>query len=1119
MLNESVPMTDSHGVDYEIKAECYMRDKAQQVLGGIISFLMLLTSSIVPSNAAQTPNLSDAIRSEAGSAPTRIVADGLSDADSQVFERFSESLEQYRKQLNIPGMSAAVVRGGQLAWAEGFGFADVENEIAATPETPYHLASLTKTFASQIIMKLVEEGKIDLEDPVRKSGVKIPDDPGIKIKHLLTHTSEGRPGSYYKYNGYRFGFIGKVVEKATGRTFRELVISQILEPTDMNNTAPVLPRSKVKKFKAARTPKSMEDNFKHINKKLAKPYALNDSFEIVPNEYPKHFGVSTGLISNVIDMAKYDKAIDDNAFISKQTQELAWTPATSNSRKTLPYGLGWFVQHFAGTKLLWHYGWEVSYSALILKVPQEDITFIVFANTDCLSRPFRLGAGDVLNSPFAVEFLKTIVFKDRFSEPPPQIDWQSDAEDIVSHFEQAKDADLKELLRRELVSNLNINRHLGGEENAKKLMDVYIQLFTQDEFADFGELPVIASIDNVTDDQYEMMEFELEDDTPVRVYAAGEGSGNVMFDYGGIENANTGQLVWEMYAIFAEHAGGASKNCKVDRVIPLPAGTYRLHYRTDESHSFDNWNDLPPDHCWWGIRLFDVTAATDYAAPDFLEKAAPEALGWSSEKLEALGSELEKRKSAALMIVTDGKVVFEWGKTANNIFSHSARKSLLSALYGIYVADGKIDTSMTLEQLGIKERIPLTEFERKAKVIDLLKARSGVYIPAAAEAKSMRDARPKRGSHSPGTHWYYNNWDFNVLGTIFKQQTGEGIYEAFKKRIADPIGMQDFILEKQQYSYEENFSIHPAYPFLISARDMARFGQLFLQQGKWNGEQIIPSDWVKDSIRSYSDTGKPATGYGFMWWIITDDFYGMKAGDYYASGYGGQKIFVLPRINTVVVHRINIYVPGIDIQAASGAPFQLMPKIMEAYTAQKKQAPPVVARTIMLPEHLLIDYAALQEVEPKNYRKFRMALWLCVVVFGSAVLIWPLLFSVRRLRKIQPSNALRKRSKLPTAAKFVVCLIALFSIIYLLGVLLIPGALEFIAVNGLPPSLPLFWSIISYTPWLCTVVMAPILILNIFAWIRKYWTIAERFHFSLVSITLIIFIWLSFILNIVPGLS
>jgi hypothetical protein len=256
-----------------------------------------------------------------------------------------------------------------------------------------------------------------------------------------------------------------------------------------------------------------------------------------------------------------------------------------------------------------------------------------------------------------------------------------------------------------------------------------------------------------------------------------------------------------------------------------------------------------------------------------------------------------------------------------------------------------------------------------------------------------------------------------------------------------------------------------------------------------------------------------------MWWIVTDDFYGMKAGDYYASGYGGQKIFVLPRINTVVVHRINIYVPGIDIQAAHGTPFQLMPRILEAHTAQKKHAPPVVARTISPPKHLLIDYAAIQPVEQTDYRTFRIALWLCVAVFGSAILVWPSLFFMRRLTRMQPSNKLRKRSKLPAVAKFLACLSGLFGVICSVGVLLIPNALEFIAVNGLPPSLPLYWKIISFTPWLCTVAVAPILILNITAWIKKFWTIAERCHFGCVTITLIIFIWLSFTLNMVPGLS
>src|SRR4029079_8257023 len=119
------------------------------------------------------------------------------------------------------------------------------------------------------------------------------------------------------------------------------------------------------------------------------------------------------------------------------------------------------------------------------------------------------------------------------------------------------------------------------------------------------------------------------------------------------------------------------------------------------------------------------------------------------------------------------------------------------------VAEGKIDTARTLAELGIDEKsTPLTTEERQARVLDLLLARSGVYLPAAAEIDAMRDARPKRGSHPPGTFWYYNNWDFNVLGTIFRQATGEDLFQAFDRRIAKPIGMQDYRPADGEYSLE-----------------------------------------------------------------------------------------------------------------------------------------------------------------------------------------------------------------------------------------------------------------------------------------------------------------------------
>ncbi len=136
-------------------------------LGYFVLFLLVVPITPATSRASDSAKPSDT-----GSIPASLFADDLDASQRQTFESFAGRLEAYRRQLKIPGMSAAVIRNGQLVWAEGFGFADVENRINATSRTPYHLASLTRTFASQIIMKLVEDGKIDRDDPVKQYGVR-----------------------------------------------------------------------------------------------------------------------------------------------------------------------------------------------------------------------------------------------------------------------------------------------------------------------------------------------------------------------------------------------------------------------------------------------------------------------------------------------------------------------------------------------------------------------------------------------------------------------------------------------------------------------------------------------------------------------------------------------------------------------------------------------------------------------------------------------------------------------------------------------------------------------------------------------------------------------------------
>ncbi len=281
----------------------------------------------------------------------------------------------------------------------------------------------------------------------------------------------------------------------------------------------------------------------------------------------------------------------------------------------------------------------------------------------------------------------------------------------------------------------------------------------------------------------------------------------------------------------------------------------------------------------------------------------PASAGWSVGKLKEAQDYAASLKPTAVMVVQDGKVIASWGDISRKVNVASIRKSLLSALYGIAVSEGRIDLGSSLADLGIDDKPPaLTATEKHATVRDLLMARSGIYHLAAYETGDMRRNRPERGSHAPGRFWFYNNWDFNALGTIYRQQTSEDIFQSFAQRIAQPVGMQDFSARDGTYKSERHSS-HPAYPFRLSARDAARFGQLYLDGGRWSGRQVIPASWVKASTTAYSSTDRGSMGYGYLWWTLNPDVFGPGAA--LASGYGGQAIAIVPSKRLVVVQTVD----------------------------------------------------------------------------------------------------------------------------------------------------------------------------------------------------------------------
>ena len=309
---------------------------------------------------------------------------------------FETRLENLRKKSNIPGMVAGIARDGQVIWIKGYGYENTARQKPVTNATIFHLASLTKTFASTGIIQLVHENKIDLNAPVADYGVRLTESRAVRVIHLLTHTSEGIPGSYYNYNGDRYALLSTVIQSATTKTFHQLVAERITRPLGLQNTAPSDMRlASLDGFDTTR-----------LKQNTAQGYRSNG---IQTVDYPKAFSTAAGLISNIDDMLKYAAAFDGDFLLTDDLKTKVFSPMISNDGKTLPYGLGWFIQQIEGIKVTWHYGYWVGMSSLIIRVPEKKMSFIVMANSDMLSAPYPLGKGDIWVSPYAKEFLRSFV--------------------------------------------------------------------------------------------------------------------------------------------------------------------------------------------------------------------------------------------------------------------------------------------------------------------------------------------------------------------------------------------------------------------------------------------------------------------------------------------------------------------------------------------------------------------------------------------------------------------------------------------------------------------------------------------------------------------------------------
>ena len=406
----------------------------------------ILTLALTPADRAYSDPLSGPTPSQGSENSHHDDCPPISPQALQVFE---SSLEQMAKDLHIPGLSAAVVENQELVWSHGFGKADIERNIPATSNTPYRMASLSKPFAAVIIMELVNEGLLSLDTPMKDFHIHPWFEPGggswahyptryeegtITVRHLLTHTSQSHPpGEAYNYSGNIFADLTWVIEDVTGKPYPAVLRERILDPLEMKNSLPgqLVPWGQSVATSLA-TPYQLKEGTPEPGSYPGfgldpdvdvSPWGLDPAYripastqasrrELLGSLYSPLYSSQTaaGMVSTVMDLARFDIAFDQGILIDDHAREQMFTPHRNSDGDSLPYGIGWFIEEIDGETVAWHYGWfPPTISALYIKVPGRNLSLLLLSNCDSLSAGVDWSNEGVGASPFARLFFDQLV--------------------------------------------------------------------------------------------------------------------------------------------------------------------------------------------------------------------------------------------------------------------------------------------------------------------------------------------------------------------------------------------------------------------------------------------------------------------------------------------------------------------------------------------------------------------------------------------------------------------------------------------------------------------------------------------------------------------------------------
>lgn len=325
-------------------------------------------------------------------------AEAQSSLPIALFERYVESL---RQQVGIPGMSGIIVQEGQVVWDRGFGYQDVEASIAARADTPYPILDLTQTLSSTVLLRrCLDQHYLEVGDRVVRWNPNFPES-GTTIAQLLSHAS---PGGGFKYDSTRFGALTDVLNQCANRAYAPALAEQLFDRLGMSSSIPgaalLDPASSERRWFSSST----LARYEAVGRQRAASYKVDSRGRPTRTDVTGDpMTAGGGAISTVRDLARFDAALGQGVLLAPGTLSLAWENAGA-----MPTGLGWFVQHYNGERVVWHFGLKRdANSALIVKLPSRGLTLILLANSDGLvGPPYNLSDGSVTSNLFASLFLR-----------------------------------------------------------------------------------------------------------------------------------------------------------------------------------------------------------------------------------------------------------------------------------------------------------------------------------------------------------------------------------------------------------------------------------------------------------------------------------------------------------------------------------------------------------------------------------------------------------------------------------------------------------------------------------------------------------------------------------------